>query len=103
MVGLVPGSWLGGSLWGKFITITKKRIRKKSVFQKPDLNDRPTPIQSNPSYSRLCWGPADVGPALQMVHASGGDTGVMLSWSFSPMAFKSLSLFCLLCGKVLEC
>lgn len=38
-----------------------------------------------------------------MVHASGGDTGVMLSWSFSPMAFISPSLFCLLCGKVLRC
>lgn len=59
--------------------------------------------QTSPTLARWCWGPADIGPFLQMVHASGGNTGVMLSWSFSPMAFISPLFVCLPCGKVLTC
>lgn len=86
---------------GKSITISKRKkniIQKKEAYFKSLADER-----SSPNLARWRWGPADVGPLLQMVHASGGDAGVMLSWSFSSMAFISPSLFCLLCGKVLRC
>lgn len=40
------------------------------------------------------------GPALQIVHVSGGYTDAMLSWSCSPMTFFSQSEICLIVRNI---